>query len=162
MTFTIKYIGPKKNFDVDAIRLEMLNELRRQGRIFKNDFKATTRTWEHQPEFKEEIHLGANQASVTVTTNSDIYKFVDKGTRIRWALMSGNWKSKTRTGVIGSVRGRGRMVICGRRAMMKRRIKARPGIKARKFSSTIKTMRTPGFTRGMQNAIKRGLKNVWE
>lgn len=161
MTFKIKYIGPKKDLDVDKVRLEMLNELRKQARIFKKDFNLTTRTWKHKPEFKEQIHLGAKEASVEISTEDDIYKFVDQGTSIRWAVMSRDWKSKTRSQVIGSTRGRGRAVIWGRGAMRKRHIRPRPGIKARKFSKTIVMIRKTGFTKGMQNAIKRGLRNAW-
>ena len=58
------------------------------------------------------------------------YGWVDRGTRIRYATMSGDWKSKTKPNVISSYAGRGRVLFVSRK-------RPRPGIEARNFRDII-------------------------
>lgn len=158
--FQLKVIKPKK-LKVDAIRLELLNALRAEGRDIKKEYEKTTKTWKRKPNFETLIGLTGKDASVLVGTDSSVYKFVDEGTRIRWALMSADWKSKTKPKKIGSTRGSGRVIIAGRRAMQRRNIKPRPGIKAREFSETIRKQRRKKFTRRMVKAMQQGAKKAF-
>lgn len=90
-------------------------------------FQATTATWTHQPTF-EIAH--ENTGRWGVKTDDKIYHFLDMGTRVRYATMSKDWKSKTTPRVISSGSGAGRMVFVSRKH-------PRPGITARQFSRII-------------------------
>lgn len=158
--FELKVIRAKK-LKVDAIRLELLNALRAEGRDVKKEYEKTTKTWKRKPKFETLIGLTGNDASVLTGTDSSIYKYIDEGTRIRWALMSSDWKSKTTPKKIGSTRGRGRVLIAGKRAMQRRNIRPRPGIKAREFSETIRKQRKNKFTRRMVKAMQDGAKKAF-
>lgn len=160
--FQFKIIKPKK-LNQDAIRLEILNALRKEGREIKTEYEKTTATWKRKPEF--EILVGLTRppgsASVLVGTDNEIYNYLDQGTRIRWALMSQDWRSKTTPRRIGSGPGAGRVIIAGRRAMQRRGIGPRPGIKAREFSETIRKRRKKKFTQGMIGAMRRGANKAF-
>lgn len=161
--FVVKGIKPQK-LNIDAIRQEILNELRKEGTDHKRELRKTVATWKgEKPKFESLIGLGrgaGGSASVlTGPTGSEKavwkWRWLDEGTRIRWALMSRDWKSKTRRRVFGSGRGRGRVVIAGRRAMQRRNIPPRPGIKAREWSVTLMKRRRRPFTRRMIGAMQR-------
>lgn len=162
-TFVVKAIKPQR-LNVDGFRQEILNELRAEGRDHRKALKPTVATWKgEKPKFESLIGLergSAGSASVlTGPTGSEKavwkWRWLDEGTRIRWALMSRDWKSKTRRRVFGSFRGRGRVVIAGRRAMQRRNIRPRPGIKAREWSVTLMKRRRRPFTRRMIGAMQR-------
>lgn len=137
-------------FDLNGIRSRLRTALRNEGTEMKVLMQKTTKTWKHKPTFaKDEIHT-TEQIGVTVgpdlkTLPGRVWMFLDGGTKIRWAVMSGDWKSKTRPNFLGSGRGRGRAVIWGRRAMQKRGIAPRPGIRARHWSEAIHKLRAAKF-----------------
>lgn len=58
------------------------------------------------------------------------FEWVNRGTRVRFATMSKDWKSKTRPGVIASYHGSGRLLFVSRKH-------PRPGIQARNFTDII-------------------------
>lgn len=161
--FLVKGIKPKK-LQVDAIRMEVLNELRAEGRTQKAELNKTTKTWQgEKPRFETLVGLERPPGSASVMTGptgSDkaVNKWVwlNGGTRIRWALMSKDWQSKTRVRWFGSGRGAGRVVIAGRRAMQRRGIAPRPGIEARGWSEDLQKRRRRPFTRRMVGAMQRG------
>jgi hypothetical protein len=90
-------------------------------------FEATTRTWVNQPTFTPVQTARGWQVQVNP---AEPYKFVDRGTRVRFAFMSKDWKSKTKPGVIASFKGAGRVLFISRK-------RPRPGIQARNFTDTI-------------------------
>ena len=162
MAFVIKSLKPAK-LRIDAIRLELLNELRREGRIQVKEYKKTVKTWKRKPTFGCLISLTRQDMSVVSAPKSGgkIWEYLDKGTRIRWAVMSGDWKSQTRPGKWSSSRGKGRAVIWGRRAMQKRNIRARPGIKARGWTEDLSKRRRRPFQRNVFRAVKRGADKLY-
>lgn len=83
VTISITPIVPKEVFNIDAVRLELLNALRAQGREIQREYKATTKTWKHKPKFEMKISLKrmAPEASVIVWTDDRIYGYVDRGTQ---------------------------------------------------------------------------------
>lgn len=164
--WTIKHIKPGK-IKPDAIRLEILNELRKEGRFQVRELKKTIRTWTGaKPRFEFLIGLTGEDMSVaTGPAGSERgawkWRWLDAGTRIRWAVMSRDWISKTRVGWFGSGPGRGRAVIRGRGAMMRLGIPPRPGIKARNWSKDLQKRRKGPFTKNIFKAIKRGSEKLW-
>jgi len=107
----------------------------------KVDFDTTTRTWKNRPKFT----IKRSKLRRLVYTNSDIYRFVSRGTRVRYAVMTDNFIAKTQPGVIGSRAGRGGLLAFTKRPL--------PGIKARRFEPTIKQKWDKEFPRNVQRAI---------
>ena len=52
----VKAIKPSRLRE-DAMRLELLNAMRRVGTGIKKDFEATTKTWKHKVKFEQLISL---------------------------------------------------------------------------------------------------------
>lgn len=107
----------------------------------KVDFDTTTRTWKDRPKFV----IKKSKLKRTISTDSDIYRFVSRGTRVRYAVMSEDFKPKTRTGFIGSNQGKGGVIGFSKRPL--------PGIKAREFEPTIQKKWQKEFPVNVQRAI---------
>lgn len=146
-----------KPIDAKAMRLELLNGLRKTGTAMRKDFQATVATWEEKPEFDEKISLAGGRASVTVTTANEIYGYVDQGTKAhdiypkkakRLAFQPG-YRAKTQPGVIGSGAGGADGGVLFRPYVR------HPGTKARKFSKTIAAKWRKTFPSMMKGAMKK-------
>lgn len=159
----VKAIRPKM-IRAEKMAAILVEELERQGTLVKKEYEKTTRTWRHKPVFEIETSAYAAAASrgragllgramVSVTTDDDIFRYVDQGTRVRHAVMSRNWKSKTRVRVIGSRAGAGRMVFVSRKIN-------RPGIKAREFSKEIRSRRRKPFYNAMRKAMEKAVRHA--
>ena len=87
----------------------------------------TVGTWERKPRFTAEPITGGWGARI-----SPLYpwEYLNRGTRVRYANLSRDWKSKTKPNVIGSFRGSGRVLFISRRH-------PRPGIQARNWQDMI-------------------------
>lgn len=131
-TISLKPIKPK-NLNTKAFEAGVNKGLDRIAKLIQGDFNETQRTFKRK--FPVKIDKGDYWRLIFV--DSDIYGYVSRGTRIRWALMSRDWRSKTAPGRFSPGPGRGRVVIAGRGAMQARGIRPRPGIKARKFDEQI-------------------------
>jgi hypothetical protein len=146
---------------VDQIRLEILNALRAEGREVVKEHEKTVATWQNErPKFEFLIGLSGGNASVLVGPTGDDkgvqkWNWLNQGTRIRWALMSRDWQSKTTPRFVGAGRGQGRVLIAGRRAMMARGIPARPGIIAREWTVLIQERRKDKFRSRLIDALQR-------
>lgn len=166
MLIQVKGIKPAK-MRIEAIRQEMLRALKEQGKETEREFDKTVATWNgDKPKFESLVNLTGDSAELlTGPTGSkkalDKFKFLDEGTRIRWAVMSKDWQSKTRRRFVGSGSGRGRVIIMGRRAMQRRRIAPRPGIEAREWTPTIQARRKPKFISAMLEASRRGAERIY-
>lgn len=156
MVTRIKPIIPSK-MQIGRIRLELLNALRKEGREMAKDFQQTTSTWNGaKPDFKPNISLAGGDASVIVEPTGskkgiNKWNWLDQGTRVRRALMSPNWKSKTKPGRLRSGGGAGHVVFISKKLR-------RPGIKARGWSKTIGRQNTRRFQKRMGLAVTRGAK----
>jgi len=164
-TLLLKSIKPQR-LKVDAIRLELLNALRSEAAAIKKEYRKTVQSWDDPPSFDDAISLAKGDAVALVGptgSQQQVNKFLwlDKGTRIRWALMSRNWRSKTRPGQLNSGPGSGRVIIAGRRAMQSRNIQPRPGIEARNWTDIIAQRRRRPFQRAMVKAIQRGARKAF-
>jgi len=166
VVIAFKEIKPKK-LKVQAIIDELTKELEAEGKFHQKELGKTTQSWKKdKPKFESLTEVGADSVIVvTGPTGSDkaVNKFMwlNEGTKIRWALMSRNWRSKTRVGKFASGPGRGRVVIAGRRAMTARNIRPRPGIKARNWTTILQKRRKRPFTKRMIQAMRRGAQKVF-
>jgi len=143
-----KVLRPKK-LKIDEVRMALLNALRAEGRAIQKEYEKTVATWAHKPKFEQLIGLDKQQATVLVGTDSRIYKFIDEGTRVRRAVMSKDWQSKTTPNVIGSGPGRGHVVFISKKIAL-------PGIKARNFTKIIQRRRKKPFRNAMLKAARKG------
>lgn len=140
----IEPILPKKKlFDVPAGQAAKEKALEALAQEALALFHKTTETWDEQPVFIVRV----NNNNTSVTTNSKIYKYIDKGTSVRYAVMSPDFSPKTRVRVIASVGGRGGKVFVDKRH-------PKPGIQAREFSVIIQERMQKKFSATFKNVIK--------
>lgn len=142
MSFGTVIIPKKLLFDTKALARAVENTLTGAAKDVKIDFDVTTRTWKERPKFTIRKQPGMR----TISTDSDIYRFVARGTRVRYATMSDDFRPKTRVGWIGSNKGRGGMVFVDKRF-------PKPGIKARGWEKLIKKKWDKELPVIMQRAI---------
>lgn len=163
--FKFKALKPKKNppYPPKVIRLRTLNWLRKEGTQQRNLLKRTVIKWKGaRPVFTTEIHLsrtGGGIAEVTTRptgTKKAVNKWVwlNEGTKIRWAMMSPNWKSKTTPGTLITNKGRGKVLFVGKRAFKRLGLPPRPGIKPREWTIVIQNRRQKPFLVGIRRIIK--------
>ena len=89
-------------------------------------YRKTTTTWNFPPQFTAIRTQGGYLIQV-----SDIrYRYLDKGTKVRYATMQPGFVAKTKVGVFYSYQGNGGVAYVNKR-------KKRPGIKARGWSEKI-------------------------
>ena len=166
VSLSAKVIKPKR-LQIDAIRLEILNELRKEGTEHKKLLQQTVSTWKgEKPAFETLIGLDKSNAIVITgpvgsTEAVNKFRWLDEGTKIRWAVMSPDWKSKTSVGAFKAGNGRGRVLIAGRRAMTRRGIRPRPGIKARGWTAKITKQRKVPFRRNLIAAMNRAASKAY-
>lgn len=133
----------RKLFDLSAGQAAKEQALKELGEEAKALFEKTVETWRDKPVFR----VNELQNSVTVTTGNRIYSYIDKGTSVRYAVMSDDYNPKTRSRVIGSTGGRGRMIFVSRNH-------PKPGIQAREFSVVIQERMQRKFAAKFKNVIK--------
>jgi len=148
-------------WDLRGFKTDLQRSMKEEGRAQKKLFNMTTATWKgKKPRFTPKHVTSSTEISVTTgpSGNEDAvnkWGWLDEGTSIRWAVMSGNWKSKTVSKRLKSRRGGGKVVIAGKRAMQKRNIKPRPGIKARGWTKIIEKRRRKKFVAMMKRDFKK-------
>lgn len=171
----IRFTQPKR-MNIRRIEQAILAELAAEGEDDAALFEATTKTWKHEkPSFRPKVGRRGNDALVRTAPGGSAkgmakYRWLDQGTRVRWAIMSGGWRSKTRSGYLTSYKGAGRVVAVGKRRKVKSKktgkvryvpMKPRPGIKAREFTSTIQKRQTPKFKKRMIAAHGRAVGSLY-
>jgi hypothetical protein len=154
---------PGRRFDDRVITEAIVQHLRQKVEpSLMRSLKNTTATWKTPVDFYAELSRRGDDAVLFVGTDDDRYRWVNNGTRIRWALTSRDWKSKTTPRKLTPGPGAGRIVIAGRRAMTAAGIQPRPGIKAREFTHVIAENRAKTYGSDMQRIIDGAAKNVWK
>jgi hypothetical protein len=133
---------PLPLLDADKILRATENALDDAAKDVRVDFLVTTETFDHKVEFTIDKTNGKRE----VYTTDAPYFYVNFGTSVRRALMSPDFKPKTRTGFIGSNQGRGGVVFISKKLNL-------PGIKAREFDRVIKEKWQKAFPAIMQRAI---------
>jgi hypothetical protein len=158
-----KGIKPKK-LNIDKVRQNLLNALRREGSIVKKEYEKTVATWNDPPKFEVLIGLerGASGNATTLVgptgTELQVSKFLwtDEGTRPHVIkaknapnlVFQRGFTPKTQPGKIASGPGQrfGDFV--------KKKQVNHPGTKARRFTETIAKRRRKPFTQAMIKAAK--------
>ena len=132
--------------------------MRLTNTLAETDFKKTTATWKKKPGFDKEYQFGKGRKTASVTTENEIYQYVDEGTppheiraKAGGTLAFGTPSSpKTQPGVIGSSSGG-----TGGNAVYAQ-VVHHPGTKARLFSVTIKKKFEPIYGKSIQKAYELG------
>jgi hypothetical protein len=160
VTLLFKQIKPSK-LRIDAFRLEFLSMVHKAEREIIKDFKKTTETWNHKPEFESIISLQGGP-SVFVGTDDEIYGWVNSGTPAHdiptgtsgntMLVFQPGFKPKTKANFIGSVPG-GKFGNYVRRKSVRH-----PGITARNFESTIYEMWEKKFKRMAEEAMRNAAR----
>ncbi|MHC4620472.1 MAG: hypothetical protein ACYTEQ_22220 [Planctomycetota bacterium] len=169
--FVIKGIRPKK-LKVGAIRLELLNALRKEGTLHRKELAKTVATWTgDKPKFSSAISLAAGGPAEVLTGPEGSQKAVNKwgwlndGTRPHTiaakrgptlAFRQGGFRAKTRPGKFRS--GPGRRATGPWRFPRKVR---HPGTKARDWTGILTKRRRKPFTRSMIRAMQKGAQKVY-
>lgn len=114
------------------------------GRELKKQFEKTTTTWRH-PVIFETTRQSANK--VTVATDDPPYFYVNGGTRVRRALMSPDFQSKSRPRTLTQRPGRGGVVFISRNVNQ-------PGIEARYFDKQISLIIVPFMIKFLEQQLR--------
>lgn len=166
-----KAIKPKRLND-KAMRLTLLNAVRKAGTQIKKDYEGTTKTWKRKPKFETLVSLKGGP-TILVYTSNEIYGYVDRGTRggegegPTYEIWAGYYTGKseakvlafpsmftpkTKRGSLESGSGSSGEVDTFRPYV------EHPGIKSRDFTKTIKKTREPWFKRQMEAAMREARK----
>lgn len=165
MPILIKEIKPSR-LKVDALRLELLNEMRKVATEVKKDYEKTTKTWKHKPKFEMDVSLKPPGPTLIVETDDEIYRYVDKGTKphLIWAgiytgksnkkvlAFPSKFSPKTKVGVIGSTAG------SSGGDMVRRPYVEHPGNKPRGFEEAIEKIWKPKYKRRMEGAMRKAAR----
>jgi hypothetical protein len=112
------------------LKEKMKEVIDKGGYEVQKNYKKTTRTWNNQPTFGFDKRINNKQYSVEIGTNDKVYKFIEEGTRVRRAMMTPDFRAKTKPGWLGSKNGRGGVLFISRKLAL-------PGIEAREFRQPI-------------------------
>lgn len=120
-------------------------EAQKSGNRLVSMYGRLTLNWEREnrPQFKIRTRTSGKSVSVTVTTDSDIWKFVSNGTSVRYAVMTYPYQPQTSWGSLTSLpkrRGQGLNYV------MRRSSKTpKPGIAPRNFEMAALEREAPVF-----------------
>jgi len=153
----VKAIKPKR-FNDKAMTERLRYHAKKVAAEMAKDFEATTKTWQHKPEFKQTVAggKGLEGFAAEVSTNDEIYGYVDKGTkphiirpkRAKRLAFPSLFAPKTKPRVLNSGPGmRGPQDVFALEVH-------HPGTEAREFSKTIEIKWTPKFKREMEAAMR--------
>ncbi len=165
MTTVFKAIKPAR-LKQDAVRLHLLNEMKKYGTKIKDDFESTTSNWNgEKPKWEVLVSL-KDGTTVAVSSNGPTkgvkkWEWMDKGTKPHTIkpkrangrlAFPGTFTAKTTPGVIGSKPGgsSGPLVIA--------RAVKHPGTKARKIEAAIQRKHQPRFKKAMEQAMSDAAK----
>lgn len=157
---TFKSVKPATKFKSSVFREKLRARAQDIGPKMAADMKKPTLTWQEPVEFKTEVSVGnaaggalarkaagsASGVSVEVTTTDARYKYLDEGTKVRYATMSRDFRAKTKPNSLNASRGRGKLLFVNKR-------RPRPGIKARNFTKLVHDKWQPEFRKAMQAAL---------
>lgn len=132
--------------NTSKLKHELIEGMRDLGVEIRENFEDTTKTWHNKPIFTPVSavpKVGIDEITVETTTENDIYRFVDEGTRVgkgtypiravnaKSLAFSGTFIPKTSSGIIGSGVG-----FIGPVDQFPKAVE-HPGIEPRKFSDVI-------------------------
>lgn len=148
---------PPKQLQVTRYSKEILDQLRAEGKEIKTLYQNSSSTWKPKPKFRTDFRAKGLDASIKISTRDVRYVNLDRGVKNRWAVMSADYRPKSKVRSLTASAGRGKVVIRGHQAMQARGIKPLK-IKAREFSKEIVKRRRPFFIKNMRSAMKRAAR----
>ena len=141
---------PPKEYRTATLRAYILNALVDSGREVDVDLRATVATWNHSVQFHREFRFSGGDATIRYWTDDLAWNYLNVGTHVRHAVMEFGFRAKTRTGVIGSFGGSGKMAFVNSKVN-------RPGITARMWSEAIYINQIVRFRQKIAQAIYKGM-----
>jgi hypothetical protein len=114
-------------------------------------FKKTYSTWQNKPDFIKSIDASSTKIVGLITTEDNKYRYVTRGTAVRYATMTTDFVAKTQPRVLGSGAGRGGLLYVDKR-------RPRPGIKAREFEEMVQDQEEPKFSQRVEQAANQAAK----
>jgi len=119
-------LAGKLAFTAKELNLRMKEVIGLNAISARANYKKTTHTWNNQPQFDIDVQKSAYSYATEIGTNDKIYKFIELGTRVRRALMTPDFRAKTKPGWLGSRKGKGGVAFISKKLAL-------PGIVARNF-----------------------------
>lgn len=156
----IEPVKPKQ-FKIPGIKGRLERMLSEEAWIQIRMLQKVTRTWKGaKPRFKREIEVDRGNMQMDILPYGsekavNKWRWLNDGTRVRHALMSPNWRSKTTPRTMGSRMGRGRMLFVSRKIR-------RPGIEAREWTQEAAERRTPKFIKKVERKFDIMVKDGME
>ena len=163
-SMVFKFLRPKRSFRQLSERIiaQLQAKLETVASEIQADFEKTTATWSHDVPFRKEFSRQAGGLGVIVSTDDEIYGYVDKGTKrhlIRskkagtpLAYNKGGFKAKTVPGRIQSGAGSPATGPLRRPYQV-----MHPGTEARRFSEILQQKWQKGLQPIMRQAVKTGI-----
>jgi hypothetical protein len=168
--FVFKAIKPKK-MKVDAIRLEILGELRKEGTVQRKELRKTTSGWRgEKPKFESLVGLGRPPGGASVLTGPTgstkaVNKWVwtDQGTRPHLIRARRAPRLRFQTGYVPSTTPKKFTSRRSRRfgPTVRPKVVRHPGTKARGWTELLSKRRKRPFTKRMIKAMQRGATKVF-
>jgi hypothetical protein len=151
-----KTIKPKGKFDPKVFIDKFTEAMEYIVDEFAESYRQSYKTWQHKPYFQSKVYSTSDEIiGMTWTTGqpskSNPYPWIERGTKVRYALLSPDWQSQTKPGKLVSSPGRGKVILVSR-------AHPRPGIKARNFTSIVKKNALKSFPRRMEGALNSAVK----
>ena len=112
-----------------------------------------TQTWEHDVEFYYERRTAGDTFSFVITTDDEIFWYLNNGTKERYAVMTPDFQPKTHVRTIGSQVGQGGFAYIVDTAV--------DGIEAREWIDEIANRREDNLHNNMNKIFNHILDVYW-
>ena len=128
------------------------------------DLHKVTAEWERKPEFKVDIKTDNNGGYFIISTDDKVFHYLNKGTRVRRAVMTDPFRAKTSYMYLGSDKGEGGVYVnpnTGRPAIGMNI--NRPGISARRWTIALfeKYRQQKTFSQNIMDSLMGVLKRFF-
>lgn len=150
----------KKRLDLSEVQEEIIGLLDDWGNVLIGYHERVTSTWEHKPRFEfDVIRQRPGQGGtygllgVAVSTDDDIYHYLNEGTGVRYATMTKDFQPKTKFRTLDSGVGKGSLAYVSTKD-------ARAGIQARMWDDEIAKLVEKRFKQELSAAFKRGARKA--
>lgn len=116
----------------------------------RDDLEQLVSTWNHSVTFSvsELPRVSRSSVTINISTSDQIFRYLDEGTRVRYATMTPDFMPKTEVGSLRSTAGRGGKWYVSRKV-------ERDGIEARNFYAQLKNRHRPLFMIRAREAYKK-------
>jgi len=122
--------------------------------VMWNKLHELTSTWNHYPGFTYKTERNGDELRVTVSTDDEIFYYLDQGTSVRYATMTDDFEPKTSVGSLKSSRGAGGLAYVSTK-------NPHEGIAARNFFGTLADEREKPFDDNVERMINKVIDDWW-